>query len=112
MANFSSLSTADLDAVCAAFGLGARVQADSVGHGESNSNARLVTQQGRYFLRYSLTRESESLAFEAAVLKLLEQAHTPAAVLRTTVDGKAWFEVASGKVSLFSWVPGEELARA
>ena len=43
MANFISLSEVDLKNVCAAFGVGALVQADPIGQGESNTNARLLT---------------------------------------------------------------------
>ena len=81
MAIYTELDRQDLERVCAAFGLGALRLSSPVPEGSINTNYRLETEGGRFFLRHTTVRSEADLRFEAALLGHLAQASYPAAVL-------------------------------
>lgn len=111
MALYTILDGSTLNALCAAFGLGALREAVGIPQGSINTNYRLETDTGRYFLRHTHVRSESDLVFEAALLRHLEEAAVPAPRLRTTLDGRAFVSAVGGHVSLFGWLAGEERTR-
>lgn len=112
MAVYAELSAAELETVAAAFGLPTPVEAFGIPAGSINSNFRLETPGGRYFLRLTTARSGEDLVFEANLLRLLTSSAFPAPTLLWTKDGAPYLALAGGRVSVFRYLSGEELTRA
>src|SRR5688500_16104680 len=111
MALYVQLSREDLAAVTAAFALGKLEGAEGIPQGSINTNYRLETASGRYFLRHTTVRSAGDLEFEAGLLGHLAEGAFPAPRLVRSKDGAAFVEVARGRVSVFRWLAGEELTR-
>lgn len=111
MAVYTQLSAQQLSLACTAFGLGALHEAHPIPQGSINTNFRIETKAGRYFLRHTTVRSQEDLAFEAALLDHLHAAAFPAPAMKKTVDGRAFIDLQGGRVSVFGWLPGEERTR-
>ncbi|NMO17008.1 homoserine kinase [Pyxidicoccus fallax] len=95
--------------VAEAYGLGAVREVTPIPQGSINTNHRMETEGGRYFMRHTTVRSPEDLRFEAALLAHLAAYHFPGPVLLPTRDGAPYLELEGGRVSVFRWLPGEEL---
>jgi homoserine kinase type II len=95
--------------VAEAYGLGKVVEVTPIPAGSINTNHRFTVEAGRYFLRHTTVRSPDDLAFEAALLAHLAEYHFPGPVLLTTRQGAPFLELEGGRVSVFKWLPGEEL---
>lgn len=111
MALYTTLSPDELAAIALAYGLGAIAEAVGIPQGSINTNYRLETGRGRFFLRHTTVRGPEALGFEAALLDHLNQARFPSPSIERTRDGRAFLELEGGRVTLFHYLAGEELAR-
>jgi homoserine kinase type II len=102
--------------VAQAFELGAVRQVEGIAKGSINTNHRIETDAGRWFVRHTTQREADALHFEAALLAHLAASHFPCPSLRPTRDGAPFLALpealGGGRVSVFAWLPGEELGRA
>jgi homoserine kinase type II len=111
MAVYTTLSSEAFARVSEAFGLGPVREVTPIPQGSINTNHRVVTEQGRYFVRHTTVRSPDDLRFESALLEHLARFHFPAPVLLSTRDGRPFMELEGGRVSVFKWLAGEELRR-
>jgi len=111
VALYAALGDAELEAIAAAYGLPGPFRATGIPQGSINTNYRLETPGGRLFLRHTTVRSADDLRFEAALLHHLEESQYPAPHLVPAKDGAPFFEIAGGRVTLFHYLPGEELTR-
>ena len=107
MALYTNIDAAAFDRLAEAYGLGTVREFTGIPQGSINSNYRLVTASGRYFVRHTTVRSAEVLRFEAELLSLLNESHCPAPRLVRTREGAAFLEMEGGRVSVFAWLVGE-----
>ena len=112
MALYTQLSPEELAAIAGAFRLGALGEARGIPHGSINTNYRLQTESGVYFLRHTTVRSPADLDFEAAFISHLVEGGFPAPTMVRTAEGSSFLEIAGGRASVFRHLPGEELTRA
>ncbi len=111
MAVYTPLPKSALEQAASAFGLGALRSAEGVPQGSINTNYRLQTDRGRFFLRHTTARGEPELRFEAALLAHLAEAQFPAPRPLPTRDGAPFIALEGGRVSVFDYLAGEELTR-
>ena len=112
MAVYVAFEQREIDAVAEVFGLGKVLDCRGIPHGSINTNYRLDTERGRFFMRHTSVRAPSELEFEAALLEHLHQSAFPAPVLVYTREGRPFWPALDGRVSVFQWLIGEELSRA
>ncbi len=112
MAIYTDLTQHDFEAIATAFGLGTVAHAVFVPQGSINTNVKLETGAGRFFVRHTTVRSPSDLEFEAGVLGLLHEAKVPAPVMRRTLQGAASVELRGGRACVFELIHGEEMTRA
>jgi homoserine kinase type II len=112
MALYTTLDAAAFARLSEAYGLGTVHEFTGIPQGSINSNFRLVTASGRYFVRHTTVRSADDLRFEADLLSLLNESHCPAPRLVSTREGAPFLELEGGRVCVFAWLVGEELTRA
>jgi homoserine kinase type II len=108
---YTELSSEQLSQVAQAFQIGALRSARGIPHGSINTNFRVETATGTYFLRLSTVRSASDLEFESALIKHLSQGGFPAPSLMRTREGHPFLEIAGGRASVFRYLAGEELTR-
>ncbi len=111
VAVYTELSSDQLSAIARGFRLGALLDARGVPHGSINTNYRMQTASGIYFLRHTTVRSAADLEFEAAFIAHLVEGGFPAPTLMRTAEGHWFLEIAGGRASVFRYLPGEELTR-
>ncbi len=111
MAVYTVLGPEAFAQVSEAFGLGAVKESVAIPQGSINTNHRVETEQGRFFVRHTTVRSSEELRFEADLLSHLTEARFPSPTLLRTRQGQPFLEMEGGRVSVFKWLVGEELRR-
>ncbi len=109
MAVYVELSEGELQEVCRAFKLGALMRAEGIPQGTVNTNYRLETDRGRFFLRHTTVRPARDVAFEAALLEHLATARLPLPTLLRTPGNSPAISLRGGLVSVFEWLSGCEL---
>lgn len=109
MAVHTALSPEVFTRVADTFGLGSVRGVTPIPQGSINTNHRLETDTGRYFVRHTTVRSADDLRFESALLAHLAAHHFPSPVQLTTRDGATFVEMEGGRVSVFRWLAGEEL---
>lgn len=112
MALYTTLDAAAFTRLAEAYGLGTVREFTGIPQGSINTNYRLVTASGRYFVRHTTVRSAEDLRFEAELLALLNESHFPSPRLVSTREGAPFLEWEGGRVCVFAWLVGEELSRA
>ncbi|AKQ67609.1 Homoserine kinase [Myxococcus hansupus] len=73
--------------------MGAVHEVTPIPQGSINTNHRVETQSGRYFVRHTTVRSAEDLRFESALLAHLAAYHFPGPVQLTTRDGAPFLEL-------------------
>ena len=111
MALYTQLDAVALQRLVDAYALGTVRELTGIPEGSINSNFRLVTSSGRYFVRHTTVRSADDLNFEAGLLALLNASHFPSPRLVSTRDGSPFLELQGGRVVVFAWLEGEELTR-
>ncbi|MCP3097693.1 homoserine kinase [Myxococcus sp. K15C18031901] len=109
MAVHTVLSPATFTRIADTFALGQLQGVTPIPQGSINTNHRVETATGRYFVRHTTVRSPDDLRFEAALLTHLAAYHFPSPVLVPTRDGAPFVELEGGRVTVFHWLPGEEL---
>jgi homoserine kinase type II len=113
MALYTPLDDTALARVSAAWHLGPVRQAVPIPQGSINTNYRLVTDAGLLFLRHTTVRSEADLTYEAALLGHLREHRLSVPQPLPRADGGGPFlPLLGGRVSLFSWLAGEERTRA
>ena len=111
MAVYVAFEQREIDAVADVFGLGKVLEWRGIPHGSINTNYRLETERGRFFMRHTVVRAASELEFEAALLAHLHQSAFPAPVLVPTREGRPFWPALGGRVVVFQWLIGDELSR-
>ena len=111
MAVYTVLKPEAFTRVAEAYGLGAVQEVVAIPEGSINTNHRILTPEGKLFVRHTTVRSAEDLRFEAALLTHLTESHFPSPTLLMTKQGKPFLELEGGRVSVFKWLSGEELRR-
>jgi homoserine kinase type II len=112
VAVYTELSSEQLSAVARAFQLGELRLARGIPYGSINTNFRLETGTGTYFLRHSTVRSASDLEFEADLISHLTNGGFPAPTLVRGPAGAAFLDLAGGRASVFRYLAGEELTKA
>lgn len=112
MAVYTPFDRPDFEQACEAFAVGAFREAHGIPQGSINTNYRLETATGRYFLRHSHLRSAADLTFEAELLDLLHQSAYPAPSILRTTSGQPFLELKGGRAMVFRWLAGEEKTRS
>ncbi len=111
MAVYTVLKPEAFARVAEAYGLGGVQEVVAIPEGSINTNHRVLTSEGRVFVRHTTVRSAEDLRFEAALLSHLTESHFPSPTLLRTKQGQPFLELEGGRVSVFKWLSGEELRR-
>jgi homoserine kinase type II len=111
MAVYTVLKPEAFARVAEAFGLGTVQEVVAIPEGSINTNHKVLTSTGRFFVRHTTVRSAEDLRFEAALLAHLTESHFPSPTLLLTAQGQPFLELEGGRVSVFKWLSGEELQR-
>jgi homoserine kinase type II len=112
MAIYTVLKPEAFARVAEAYGLGTVQEVLAIPEGSINTNHRVLTTEGRVFVRHTTVRSAEDLRFEAALLTHLTESHFPSPTLLRTKQGQPFLELEGGRVSVFKWLSGEELRRS
>jgi homoserine kinase type II len=112
MGTFTHLGPGDLDAIAAAFGIGAVHVCEPVAAGTINSIFSVGAAAGHFCLRVNEGKTTDEVRYEAALLAALVDAGVPAPLPQEAQSGDP-FAVHEGRVlSLFPWLEGRHLAPA
>jgi homoserine kinase type II len=111
MAVYTVLRPEAFERVSEAFSLGVVQEVIAIPEGSINTNHRVLTDQGRFFVRHTTVRSAEDLRFEAGLLAHLTESHFPSPTVLPTKQGRPFLELEGGRVTVFKWLPGEELKR-
>nr|WP_228530975.1 MULTISPECIES: homoserine kinase [Myxococcaceae] len=79
--------------IAEAFDLGAVLRVEGIAQGSINTNHRLDTATGRWFVRHTTQRSAQDLRYEAALLAHLAAGHFPGPTLRPTREGAPFLEL-------------------
>lgn len=112
MAVYTVLKPEAFERVAEVYGLGQVREVVAIPEGSINTNHRVLTSTGRFFVRHTTVRSAEDLRFEAALLTHLTESHFPSPTLVMTQQGRPFLELEGGRVSVFTWLSGEELKRS
>jgi homoserine kinase type II len=112
LAIYIAITDDDLRGLLPAWGVPGLQAAMGLPAGSINTNVALEFVDGtRAFLRYSTVRSEADLAFEAEILAALESAGLRGPRLHLPRGGGHSVAWGGGRVSLFHWLEGVELAR-
>ena len=115
MAEFRKLTPDDVREVLEAFeALGASSYRSHVpvAAGTINTNVRVETTAGTYFLRINEGKTRDDVAREAAIVSHAAARGVPTPALLRARSGAAFAEWRGELASIFPWVPGRTLTRA
>ncbi len=114
MARLTELSKADVADLCGAFDLGGPTAFSALDAGTVNSNFRVDTTRGRFFLRINEGKQAREVETEACLIDALVPLGVPTPRPLRARDG-GWF-VPLGEppkyCSAFPWIAGRHLVRA
>jgi len=110
VAIYAALGEGDFETVSREYGLG-KVAPTGIPQGSINTNYRLETSRGRFFLRHTTVRSEADLFFEARLLEHLAEGAFPGPRIVPTLQGGDFLSLAGGRVTLFGYLAGEELSR-
>ena len=112
MALYTELTTAEIAAALAEFGLPAPDRVVPEPKGYVNTNHHVWAGGRRFFLRLVEAGADAAPGFEAEVLRFLAEARFPAPRLVETAAGAPAARVRGKPAMLFAYAPGEELSAA
>ncbi len=101
------LSEAELTALLAPFGVGPLRLARGIASGSINTNYRVESAKGTFFVRLAFGRSEEDLGLETRLLDLLREGGLPVVPPRRAEDGAAFVPFQGGALSVFPWSAGE-----
>lgn len=106
MASFTKLQDADVAHLCEQFALGSAQAVRAIAAGTINSNYRVDTSRGRYFLRVNEGKAEHEVQFEVAVLTHLVAAGVPTLLPLQAISGERYATFKGKYVSVFPWAEG------
>ena len=110
MAVYTKLSRKDAEWIAKRWRLGAPKRLDGIAKGSVNTNHRLVTASGAYFVRLEESREREEVEAEARLLAHLAARGLPTPEPLPDAKGRAVAELKDKPLVVFPWMPGEDRA--
>ncbi|WP_242395958.1 homoserine kinase [Anaeromyxobacter oryzisoli] len=111
MALYTVLNPEEIAALVRCFGLPAPDRVKPEPKGSVNTNYHLWAGGERYFLRLNEGKTDADVLFEAEVQRYLFEARFPVPRLNVAADGRPFVPFAGKQAMLFSFAPGEEIAR-
>jgi homoserine kinase type II len=111
MALYTVLTSDEIAGVVRRFGLPAPDRVKPEPKGSVNTNYHLWAGGERYFLRLNEGKTDADVLFEAEVQRYLFDARFPVPRLHVSDDGRPFVPFAGKQAMLFSYAPGEEIAR-
>jgi homoserine kinase type II len=111
MAQFRTLSAADVRGVLAAFGITGYRAHQPIAVGTINTNLRVETDGGLLFLRINEGKSEDDVRREAEIVAHVAGRGVPTPVPRAAGDGAPFARWQGELASLFPWVAGRTLAR-
>ena len=111
MAQFRTLSAADVRGILAAFGVAGYRAHSPIAVGTINTNLRVETDAGLLFLRINEGKSEDDVRREAEIVAHAAARGVPTPVPRAGTDGALFARWGDEFVSLFPWVAGHTLAR-
>jgi len=112
MAQFRTLSAADVGQILRLYGIGGYRDHRPIAVGTINTNLRVETDDGPLFLRINEGKSEDDVWREAAIVAHAAAQGVPTPVPRATKEGIAFAVWGGEYVSLFPWVEGRTVARA
>lgn len=112
MAIFTSLSESDVQAIVAAYPLGALRAFAGIPAGSVNSNFSLETSENRYFLRVYEEQDDAGARAEAALLTYLAARGVPTPAPLASREGALVYAAKGKPVAVFPWRSGEMRCQA
>ncbi len=106
MAQFTILTQAEVASLCDQFGLGTLLTVQPIAAGTINSNYRVETERGRYFLRVNEGKTEAEVQFEFDVLSHLVAGGVATAEPLAAGDGRHYAGHDGQFVSVFAWQDG------
>jgi len=107
---FTRLGEAELAEVATVFALGAPGPFEAIAAGTINSNFRLDTDRGRWFVRVNEGKSEDDVAWEAQLVEALAAGGVPAPPPVHARDGRSYAQLLGKWVSVFPWRTGRHLA--
>ena len=112
MALFRTLTAGDVDEILRGFDLPAATAHAPIPVGTINTNVRVETAGGRFFLRVNEGKADDDVEREAAIVAHLAGRGVPTPAPLRAGDGAPYLRWQGQLVSLFPWVDGRTLSRA
>jgi homoserine kinase type II len=112
MAQFRTLSAADVRGILAAFGITDYRAHQPIAVGTINTNLRVETDGGLLFLRINEGKSEDDVRREAEIVAHVAARGVPTPVPRAASGGTPFARWQGELASLFPWVAGRTLARA
>ena len=112
MALYTLLEAAAFTRVAEAYGLGDGAGGGGHPRGLHQHQPPRAHLGGRFFVRHTTVRSAEDLRFEAACSPTSPSPTSPRPRCFPTLQGQPFLELEGGRVSVFTWLVGEELRRA
>ena len=109
MALFTKLSEADAATVCEHFDLGEVSSCEGVPTGTINSNYRVRTSKGIWFVRINEGKTLADVSYESELVAHLARHGVRTPEPMSGPDGRGFAELDCGLVSVFAWIPGQHL---
>lgn len=104
---FTKLGRSDIDAVCAAFGVGPVADFEEIAAGTINSNYAVRTDTGLLFLRVNEGKAERDVVYEAELVEELSARGVSTPAPHRAIDGRPFAILRDRYVSLFDWVDGD-----
>ncbi len=111
MAEWRRLSAADVRAILRDFGVDGYRAHQPIPVGTINTNVRVETDGGAFFLRINEGKSLDDVAREAAIVAHVAARGVPTPAPLTSASGQPFLLWQAQIVSLFPWVPGRTLDR-
>lgn len=108
MAVYTRLSRKDAGAIARRFGLGEVRTLDGIAKGSVNTNYRLVTGRGTFFVRLDERRDARSVALEHRLLDHLARNGFPTPLPVADAKAKRVMPFHGKPLCVFPWLPGAD----
>lgn len=110
MAVYTRIPKAEALAIAKAWKLGAMKSFEGIAKGSVNTNYRLVTERGTFFVRLDETRTMDQVAAEQDLVAHLVENGFPTPEALRDGRGRRTREILGKPLQVYPWVPGEDFA--
>ena len=110
MAVYTKIPKTEAARIAKAYALGAVQAFEGIAKGSVNTNYRLVTEQGTYFVRLDETRDRSQVEGEGELVAWLAENGFPTPEALTDRAGRRVRKLLGKPLQVYPWVPGEDFA--